>query len=80
MNFGCGPSPFPGMLNIDGSPTVLLARLPLPAGAFGSRREFVNAVRKHRIRFGLGRSIIEACRVASGSDSRGDPTGFNRIQ
>ncbi len=36
INFGCGPSPAPGIRNIDGSPTVLPAHLPLPT-TFGSR-------------------------------------------
>ena len=57
VNFGCGPSPSAGVLNIDGSPTVLLARLPLPAATFGSRCEFVASVRRYNIKFGLGRRI-----------------------
>ncbi len=57
VNFGCGPSPALGVYNIDGSLTVLLACLPLPAAIFGSRREFVTVVRKNKIRFGLDRHI-----------------------
>jgi hypothetical protein len=57
VNFGCGPSPAVGVENIDGSLTVLLARVPLPAAVFGSRKDFVVAVRKCKVRFGLGRSI-----------------------
>jgi hypothetical protein len=57
VNFGCGPNPFPRVLNIDGSLTVLLARIPVSAAAFGSRKSFVTAVRKFNVRFGLGRSV-----------------------
>jgi len=57
VNFGCGPNPSPGALNIDGSPTVLLARLPLPAAVFGPRRDFVAAVREHNVRFKLDKSL-----------------------
>jgi hypothetical protein len=57
VNFGCGPSPAGGVDNVDGSPIVLLAHLPLPAAAFGSRRDFVAAIRAHGIRFGLGASL-----------------------
>jgi hypothetical protein len=66
VNFGCGPSPSAGVLNIDGSPTVLLARLPLPAVAFGSRKEFIAAVRQHGVRYGLGRTIAFADRSLDG--------------
>jgi hypothetical protein len=57
VNFGCGPNPISGVDNIDGSFTVLFARLPLPATFFGSHKTFVDAVRKYQVRFGLGRSI-----------------------
>jgi len=57
VNFGCGPSPAVGILKIDGSPAVLLARLPLPVVAFGSRKDFVAAVRQHGVRYGLGRLL-----------------------
>jgi hypothetical protein len=57
VNFGCGPYPISGVQNIDGSLTVLLARLPLPIRYFGRRKHFVEAVRNHGIRFGLGRRI-----------------------
>jgi hypothetical protein len=57
VNFGCGPSPAFGVDNVDGSPTVLLARLPLPAAVFGSRRDFIEAIRKYKVRFGLDGNI-----------------------
>jgi hypothetical protein len=53
VNFGCGGNPAPntGYLNVDGSLTVLLARLPLPAAAFGPRADFVRVIRANRIRY-----------------------------
>jgi hypothetical protein len=60
VNFGCGANPAPsrsGYLNIDGSLTVLLARLPLPASAFGSRADFVRVLRANRIRYGTARRL-----------------------
>lgn len=57
VNFGCGPLPVAGAENIDGSPTVLLARLPLPTAVFRSRKAFVAAVRKYNVRFGIARTI-----------------------
>lgn len=35
----------------------MLARLPVPAAAFGPRKDFIAAVRKHRIKFVLGRRL-----------------------
>ena len=60
VNFGCGANPAPsdsGYLNLDGSPTVLLARLPLPASAFGSRASFVRTLRANRIRYATARHL-----------------------
>lgn len=54
VNFGCGPDPADDAENVDGSLTVLLARLPLPAASYGARREFVSAVRAYGVRFALG--------------------------
>jgi predicted SAM-dependent methyltransferase len=51
VNFGCGPHPTANCINIDGSPTVLLAHLPLPARFFGPRSHFVAAVRTFNIRY-----------------------------
>ncbi len=45
VNFGCGADPSPGCVNVDGSLTVLLARLPIPASLFGARARFVAAIR-----------------------------------
>jgi hypothetical protein len=52
VNFGCNQDARPGHINIDGSPTVLLARyLPLPARFFGPTRvSFVEAVRTLKVR------------------------------
>ncbi len=55
VNFGCGATPGPSCLNIDGSMTVILTKLPLPANVFGSRSQFVTAAREHKIRFGTAR-------------------------
>ena len=57
INFGCGPSPSPGCINFDGSPTVLLSKLPVPARFFGTRRDFVRAVRAQKIRYALARTL-----------------------
>jgi predicted SAM-dependent methyltransferase len=57
VNFGCGLSAAPSCLNLDGSPTVLLARLPLPVSAFGGRREFVRSVRMHHIRYARAQTL-----------------------
>jgi hypothetical protein len=60
VNFGCGANPAassPGIINIDGSLTVLLARLPLPATIFGSRTDFVRMIRASRIRYGTARHL-----------------------
>ena len=60
VNFGCGANPAPspsGYLNIDGSLTVLLARLPLPDFAFGSRTDFVRVLRAHCIKYGTARRL-----------------------
>ena len=35
VNFGCGPDAPDGYVNVDGSLTVLFARLPLPAAIYG---------------------------------------------
>jgi predicted SAM-dependent methyltransferase len=50
VNFGCGPQPSEGCINIDGSPTVLLARLPIPPRMFGARAGFIQATRDFGIR------------------------------
>ncbi len=57
VNFGSGPSAPKGFTNIDGSPTVLFARLPLPARAFGSRAEQVRGFRNGQVKYGTARRI-----------------------
>jgi len=60
VNFGCGASFAPshsGYMNIDGSLTILLARLPLPATAFGSRADFVRVLRANHVRYGTARGL-----------------------
>ncbi len=57
VNFGCGANPGPGCVNVDGSLTVLLARLPVPARLFGSRARFVAAVRTQHIKFATARRL-----------------------
>jgi hypothetical protein len=44
-------------LNIDGSPTVLLAKLPVPARLLGGRAHFVAAIRDYHIKFGTARRL-----------------------
>jgi SAM-dependent methyltransferase len=57
VNFGCGAAPGPNCLNIDGSLTVLLARLPIPSKLFGVRAQFVTAIRDHNIKFATARRM-----------------------
>jgi hypothetical protein len=60
VNFGCGANPAPASsdcINIDGSLTVLLARLPLPASAFASRADFVRLLRANRVRYATARRL-----------------------
>jgi len=55
VNFGCGANPGPresGYINIDGSLTLQLAKLPVPASVFGGRADFIRAIRADRIRYG----------------------------
>lgn len=54
-NFGCGADPGANCINIDGSLTVILAKVPVPAKLFGSRVRFVTAVREYKIKFGTAR-------------------------
>lgn len=60
VNFGCGANVGPresGYINIDGSLTLKLAGLPVPAAVFGGRADFVRAIRASRIRFGTARRL-----------------------
>ena len=57
VNFGCGVNATPGCLNIDGSLTVLLARLPVPTRLFGPRQDFVRAVRSNGINWCTARRL-----------------------
>ncbi len=57
VNFGCGPFATPGYINIDGSVTVLLAKLPLPASWIYSKAAFVRAVRQAGVRYGRAKRI-----------------------
>lgn len=60
MNFGCGANPASsasGYVNIDGSLTVLLARLPVPAAAFGTRADFIRVIRANHIRYGTASGL-----------------------
>src|SRR5579871_71209 len=52
VNFGCGAEGSYDHLNVDGSVTVLLARLPIPAWAFGRRAQFIAAIRKNHVKYG----------------------------
>ncbi len=57
VNFGCGANPGRDCLNIDGSLTVLLARLPVPAKLFGRRARFVAMIRDYKIKFATARGV-----------------------
>jgi trans-aconitate methyltransferase len=57
VNFGCGAAPGRDCLNIDGSPTVLLARLPIPARLFGERARYVAAIRNYKVKFATARRL-----------------------
>ena len=60
VNFGCGANPAPDdgeCINIDGSLTVLLARLPIPSAIFGSRAGFVRMLRSTKVRYGTARHL-----------------------
>lgn len=66
VNFGCGDSAVDGYVNVDGSPTVLMARIPLPAGVFGSRAAFVRAVRSRKVRYATSRRLTFPNRTLDG--------------
>jgi predicted SAM-dependent methyltransferase len=57
MNFGCGIFCPDGYLNVDGSLTVLLAHMPLPAVLYGPKRDYVDAIRAGRVRYGTARRL-----------------------
>jgi SAM-dependent methyltransferase len=67
LNIGCGQTPTPGWRNYDNSPTVRLARLPLPLGLLracglvgANNIEFFETCRRLDIRFGTAVAIPEA--------------------
>jgi len=60
MNFGCGIFCPDGYLNVDGSLTVLLARVPLPAVCYGPKRAYVRAIRAGHVKYGTARRLQEA--------------------
>lgn len=68
VNVGCGTSPTPGWINIDGSPTVLLARMPVVGAALrrlgGERRRFAELVAQRNIRFAFAGRLPVADRSA----------------
>jgi SAM-dependent methyltransferase len=57
VNFGCGPSALNGYLNVDGSFTVLLSWLPLPAALLGPKAFYVRRIRDNHIRYGTARNL-----------------------
>lgn len=59
VNFGCGPFPSTGCVNIDGSPTVLATRLRVPAFLFsGAHREVALAARRYSVSWGRAKGIV----------------------
>jgi hypothetical protein len=59
VNFGCNSEARPGHLNLDGSPTVLLAKyLPLPPRFFGpTRTRFVETVRDLKVGYATAKNL-----------------------
>ncbi len=64
VNIGCGRTPTPGWINIDNSPSVLLAHDPILAGGLKAlgllrheSRKFIQMVREVRIRWGSGNRL-----------------------
>jgi predicted SAM-dependent methyltransferase len=57
VNFGCGICAPPGYINVDGSLTVLLARIPLPAALYGPKAGLVAAMRKGHVQYGTARRL-----------------------
>jgi SAM-dependent methyltransferase len=51
VNMGCGDKPTPGWVNIDNSPTVLIANTPFRA-LLGGRSAFARVARQAGIRYG----------------------------
>jgi Methyltransferase domain len=66
VNFGCGSAAGQDCLNLDGSPTVLLAKLPIPTKFFGPRAAFVAAVRDYDIGFRTARRLHFAAQSLDG--------------
>jgi predicted SAM-dependent methyltransferase len=66
VNFGCGVCTSSDMLNVDGSYTVLFARLPIPLAWYGQRKEFVQAFREGRVRYANARTLRFAPRALDG--------------
>jgi hypothetical protein len=58
VNFGCGPyAPAGHVINVDGSYTALLARLPVPAAVFGPKARHVRGMRGGAVRYGTARRM-----------------------
>ncbi len=66
VNFGCGPTAPNGYVNIDGSLTVLLARLPLPTSVYGPKAAMVQSFRAGEVRYGNARRLNLAHRSIDG--------------
>ncbi|HXT82336.1 MAG TPA: methyltransferase domain-containing protein [Acetobacteraceae bacterium] len=57
MNFGCGIFCPDGYVNVDGSLTVLLAQMPIPAALYGPREPYIRAIRAGHVKHGTARRL-----------------------
>ena len=57
VNFGCGPFADPGCINIDGSLTALIARIPLPAGLFAGKKRYIEGFRRGQVVYCRGSKL-----------------------
>jgi predicted SAM-dependent methyltransferase len=57
VNVGCGPSPTPGWINLDNSPSVRLRSLPVGRLLSPERRAVWRAAREHGIQYGSARRL-----------------------
>ena len=66
MNFGCGIFCPDGYMNVDGSFTVLLAQMPVPAALYGPKKAYVKAIRAGHVKHGTARRLHMAAASLDG--------------